>query len=107
MALDGRSEPILLLACSSYFRLRSNTITVDSATPLYVRWPTALRVFRYESIRNQVVDVSVLVQVIHVHTNKHSFVQLNRNAAGVDLAIVSGEQHGIRVDHFIEVDVEI
>ncbi|MCI0151994.1 hypothetical protein KNO81_39870, partial [Paraburkholderia sediminicola] len=101
------SEPILLLACSSYFRLRSNTITVDSATPLYVRWPTALRVFRYESTRNQVVDVSVLVQVIHVHTNKHSFVQLNRNAASVDLAIVSGEQHGIRVDHFIEVDVEI
>jgi hypothetical protein len=95
------------LSQSSYFRLRSNAIAVDSTAPLDVRCPTGLCIFRYDSICHQVVDVPILVQVIHVHANEHSFVKLNQNTTRVDLTVASGEQYGISVNHFVEVNAEI
>jgi hypothetical protein len=95
------------LSRSSYFQLRSNAIAVDSTAPLGVRCPTGLCIFRYDSICHQVVDVPILVQVIHVHANEHSFVKLNQNTTRVDLTVASGEQYGISVNHFVEVNAEI
>ncbi|WP_370708125.1 hypothetical protein [Paraburkholderia sp. IW21] len=34
-------------------------------------------------------------------------MQLNRNTTRIELTVASREQYGIRVDHFVEIDVEI
>jgi len=110
-AFVAPERPPMAFSCewmseSSKLGLVAYAVGIDPATPLDVRGPFRGEAGFDDARCDQMVWISVLIRVVHVQGHFYAIAQCHDRAVSSSTGVASREEHQVRFQHFVEVNVK-